>query len=426
MQNIFMQSIQVTSLSKEEPFLMSLKLTFETGETKHIKLQMDKFTYKHISKVVFPNYLKHGSDKSVCSIPIYPQNNNCQSEVDWIIWNLFGQTSRFSFLCSKEYKLFLNKLRKVESLEEFNEILVHKYELPELPKLSKLPKSSANSRSLLKSLPLTLFFIFSLFWASSTNLLGYQPSTSPINESKIVMADVAAIEYEPVVTTKVEAEEISVPVSNVAVSKEMISFLPEGQIALTFDDGPSSYTQDILAVLEEHGVPATFFFVGKNIERFPEAVVDAHNQGHGIGLHSYSHQVLRGLSSEKQEEDIDSCVQAIKPYVNEVFLFRPPYGMFDDYTKEILSAHNMSLVLWNRDPKDWSANSSQQIVNAVLKPSNASPSGGIYVLHENAMTLKALPEIIKAIKEKNLEFVVLGNDNNIHTEIATAPVDNMI
>lgn len=415
-----MQSIQVTGLSKEEPFLMQLKLTFETGETKHIKFRMDKFTYKHIRKVVFPNYLKQENDKSVCAIPIYPQNNNYQSDVDWIIWNLFGQTSKFSFVCSKEYKAFLNKLRAVESLEEFNEILVHRDELPELP------KSPARSRSLLRSLPLTLFFIFSLFWASSTNLLGYHPNTTPINESKIVMANAAAIEYEPVVSTKAEPEKINVPVSNVPASKKIISCLPDGQIALTFDDGPSSYTQDILAVLKEYGVPATFFFVGKNIDRFPKAVVDAHNQGHGIGLHSYSHQVLRGLSAEKQVEDIESCLQTIKPYVNEVFLFRPPYGMYDDDTKEILSAHNMSLVLWNRDPKDWSAKSPQQIVNAVLKPNNASPSGGIYVLHENAMTLKSLPQIIKAIKEKNLEFVVLGNENNVHTEIATTPAQDII
>lgn len=408
LQNTFLQSIKITNVSKEEPFSLYLKLKLQTGDIKRIKVEIDKFTHAHLSKVVFPEYAKHVSENSFCSIPINSQNNNCQSEVDWVILNLFGQTGRFSFLCSKEYKLFLNRLRGVGSLNELNEILEYREELPELRRSPLLPKTSFRWRALLKNATLIVFVIFSVFLVPSTDLLGDQKDTVLLNESLIEMPDIADEkykEYETIPVAEIESGKKDISV------KAMINSLPEGQIALTFDDGPSHYTEDILAVLGEYGIKGTFFFVGQNIKRFPQSVSDAGEQGHGIGLHSFSHQVLKGLSIEKQEEDTDFCIKAIKPYIDKVTLFRPPYGMYDDHTKEMLLAHNMTMVLWNRDPKDWKADSSQQIADAVLGPKNLSPSGGIYVLHENARTLKALPQIIKAIQEKNLEFVIPGNDN---------------
>lgn len=400
-QNNFLQSIQIANISKEEPFFLHLKLELQTGDIKRIKVQIDKYTYEHLSKVVFPNYAKNVSDNSFCAIPINYQNNNCQSEVDWVILNLFGQSNRFSFLCSKEYKLFLNRLRGIGSLEELNEILTDREELAELQRVSIPSKTFFCRRDLLRDVTFMIFVIFFLFFASSTNLLGDQQNAASLNESQMETSDTANAEDEPVMVAVVEREKSDLPV------KKMISSVPEGQIALTFDDGPSCYTQDILAVLGEYGIKGTFFFVGKNIEQFPQSVLDAKEQGHGIGLHSFSHQVLKGLSVEKQEKDLDSCLRVIKPYADEVFLFRPPYGLYDDHTKAILLDQNMTMVLWNRDPKDWSAKSSQQIVDAVLRTKNSVPSGGIYVLHENAMTVKALPQIIKSIQEKKLEFVRL-------------------
>lgn len=401
------ESIQIENLAKEEPFYIQLKLAFSSGQIEHIKFLLDQFTYENLKKLVLPRFLNNSTNKMTCFIPVNPPKmRDYATEIEWIIWDVFGQQNRFSCSCSPEYKTFLNELRRIRSFEDLYDIVVEKAGSKN-GFLSLLAQNK--TRYLFRLMPVTLWLLIFILGPAPTALLGEQKLPISKSEAEIFMEGVT--NHDPATglsTIPAPVSRYNVRPDNIEIPEieRIIVSLPKGQVALTFDDGPSVYTQDILSILNEHDVRATFFFIGNKIALYPQVISDVRDQKHIIGVHSFSHQVLRNLPFEDQEEDIANCLEAIKPYCNNVSLFRPPYGMYDANTEKALLAHQMSLVLWNRDPRDWNARSPQQVVDMVL---DTSPSGGIYLLHENAMTLKALPHIINAIQEMGLDFVVLGN-----------------
>ncbi|MGO4546594.1 polysaccharide deacetylase family protein [Paenibacillus sp. 2TAB23] len=180
--------------------------------------------------------------------------------------------------------------------------------------------------------------------------------------------------------------------------------LPKGYVALTFDDGPSAYTEEIVDILKEQEVAATFLFIGKNTRKFPEAVAYASEQMMSVGNHSWDHADLEHLKRAEKLENVGMAAKAIEELTKQTnTVFRPPYGSISDTLIEDLSKNKMKVLMWNRDPEDWKADSSAAIMNYFQK---VDPSGGIYVLHEKEKTVKALPAIIKYLKNKKLKFVI--------------------
>ncbi|SEQ40925.1 polysaccharide deacetylase family protein [Piscibacillus halophilus] len=189
------------------------------------------------------------------------------------------------------------------------------------------------------------------------------------------------------------------------VNRDYITGLPDGYVALTFDDGPSEYTKDIADILAEHGVAGTFFFIGKNIEDYPEIVRYVEEQGHIIGSHSYDHRNLNELTPPLLENDILESITGLEGLVGrQVELFRPPFGSADDEVVEVIKENGLKTVMWNRDPKDWEAENAQDIVSYF---SSVDSSGGIYILHENAETVRALPQILSHLESEDLQVVGL-------------------
>ncbi|WP_197029313.1 polysaccharide deacetylase family protein [Alicyclobacillus macrosporangiidus] len=191
-----------------------------------------------------------------------------------------------------------------------------------------------------------------------------------------------------------------------APSPAALFSVPKGCVALTFDDGPSQYTKQIVDILSRYHVHATFFFVGNRISMWPEgarAVVEA---GDVIGNHSMSHPLLTHLSATAQARQIAQCEAAIESATGlSAKLFRPPYGAYDKATEDALATSHMTLALWNRDPRDWAAKSAAEIVANVL---NSDPSGGVYDMHETRLTVEALPAIIEGLQKKHLRLVAIG------------------
>ncbi|MFF2092343.1 polysaccharide deacetylase family protein [Paenibacillus sp. NPDC058174] len=220
-------------------------------------------------------------------------------------------------------------------------------------------------------------------------------SWSGLNEKPLVELP-AAKAAEP--EKKLGYEVIQLPADKLQYS------LPKGYVALTFDDGPSVYTEQIVDILKANDVAATFLFIGKNAKRKQEAAAYASEHGMVVGNHSWSHSDLSKLKSEKASDELKRTNELLEEITgNPTTIFRPPYGAVSSELKTQVKKLEMKTLMWNRDPEDWHVKSAADIVKYFHE---TNPSGGIYVLHEKKITAEALPEIIDYLKKKKLKFAV--------------------
>lgn len=148
-------------------------------------------------------------------------------------------------------------------------------------------------------------------------------------------------------------------------------------VALTFDDGPSQYTQRIVDALAEHNCKATFFVMGCRLEEYGENTLYAFNRGMEIGNHSYSHKQLVGLNQNSINQQINDTNQLIKDLTGkEPKLYRPPYGRTNP---ALINKIDMAAILWNVDSQDGKAYDAQQIVDNVMEDVK---DGSIILLHD--------------------------------------------
>ncbi|ASA24704.1 polysaccharide deacetylase family protein [Paenibacillus donghaensis] len=180
--------------------------------------------------------------------------------------------------------------------------------------------------------------------------------------------------------------------------------LPQGYVALSFDDGPSKYTRQIVDILQEHGVAANFLFIGQNARRYPAEVRYADEHGMPVGNHSWDHSDMTRNSSQENRENLERATRELEQnMLSAVTVFRPPYGAVNDELAAEVGRQQMKLLLWNRDPEDWKAGNAEQVLRYFQM---TDPSGGMYLLHEKAVTVKALPDIITHLKAKGLKFAI--------------------
>ncbi len=191
-------------------------------------------------------------------------------------------------------------------------------------------------------------------------------------------------------------------------------------VALTFDDGPNPVTtKNLLAVLKEKGVKATFFMVGYNIAEYPYVVKSVYESGHDIGLHSYKHSNYGLMEFNEVVTDLDKCTNLIYSIVGKrPYLVRPPFGNIDE---EKIDTNDYFFVNWNVDPLDWSRETPEEIANDALKHIS---SGSIVLMHDiYQKSVDAAEIIIDKLVEKNYRFVTISelfdlngkkSDNKLH------------
>ena len=185
----------------------------------------------------------------------------------------------------------------------------------------------------------------------------------------------------------------------------------ENKIALTFDDGPHPrQTPEILDILDEYGIKATFFVIGVNVKNYPEAFQETIRRGHEIGNHTYSHPHLSGADYNTLKNEIDKCESAISLLSDyKPKLFRPPEGWIDSDVKTLSAQYDYNVILWNIDTKDWAHTSPDKIVKYVTD--NVKP-GDIILMHDyigkNSPTAEALRGFIPVLLERGYQFVVVS------------------
>ena len=180
-------------------------------------------------------------------------------------------------------------------------------------------------------------------------------------------------------------------------------------VALTIDDGPhNKVTPEILAVLREKQVKATFFVLGENVEHFPKLLAQEVANGHEIGTHTYSHPLLSKFNSKKMAEEFDKAEKEITPTAPKPTLFRPPGGFYNHQVIETDHLRGYTVILWSVDPRDWSRPSTEKVVERVLH--NIKP-GSIVLLHDGQYPLptpQALGIIIDRLREQGYDFVTVS------------------
>lgn len=176
------------------------------------------------------------------------------------------------------------------------------------------------------------------------------------------------------------------------------------KVALTFDDGPHpQYTLEMLEVLKEKNVKATFFLLGAEVEKHPEIVKKIHEEGHLIGNHSYKHEQLSKLTMKEACAQVNRTNQLICD-ITGVYpsYLRPPFG---DWHEKLDCEVNMVEVLWDVDTLDWSSQNHARIVNKVLK--NVQEND-IILMHDGYETsVTAAKEIIDTLEKQGYEFVTV-------------------
>ncbi len=178
-------------------------------------------------------------------------------------------------------------------------------------------------------------------------------------------------------------------------------------VALTFDDGPGPYTDGLLDELERAHVPATFFVVGYQLPDFGPQLQREVDLGMTVGDHTADHANLTQLSPRDQRRQIVDDATEIRSYgAPYPRLFRPPYGAFDQTTKQLLARQRMLAALWSVDSEDYTQPGVDAIVRNVV---DAVRPGSIVLMHDGggdrSQTLAAVPKIVAELRRAGYRFV---------------------
>lgn len=188
------------------------------------------------------------------------------------------------------------------------------------------------------------------------------------------------------------------------ISQQIAPNLPV--VALTFDDGPNPrFTPQILDILYEHQVPATFFLVGQQVEGQGWLVRKIAASGHEIGNHTNSHPDLTTLEEPQILEEIQKTQDKLREILPDYTMnfLRPPYGRQNE---TVCQSSPLPLILWEVDSGDWEEPQAEAIYAAVMENIQ---DGDIVVFHDdNPETVKALKQILPALKARGYQFATVS------------------
>ncbi|HWI61685.1 MAG TPA: polysaccharide deacetylase family protein [Symbiobacteriaceae bacterium] len=188
-------------------------------------------------------------------------------------------------------------------------------------------------------------------------------------------------------------------------------------VALTFDDGPdTTYTPQILDILERAGAPASFYVMGNRAERLPEVTQRMARVGGEVGNHAYeeAHLDLRRISPAEMLRSLSRTHEIITNLTGQApVTFRPPFGFYNTMVLSTAQRFGYQTVLWDVDAQDWQSLSGQQILQNVLPKVQ---NGSIILMHSGTTlpgedlsgTVAALPTIIDDLRRRGFRLVTVA------------------
>lgn len=255
-----------------------------------------------------------------------------------------------------------------------------------------------------------------------------------------------SIEIDPDTLLITDQEYLEYPFSYVI---QKSGYQPK-KLVITFDDGPDPrYTPKVLDKLKELNVPATFFVVGQNCERYPDLVQRIYREGHELGNHSFTHPDLGPLGEQKAKLEINATQRAIESLVgHRTTLFRPPYNADSqpETNNQVLPvdwASNLGYMVVgeNIDPQDWSPiiydsegrprphtaeDISQEIISAIEQSNQSGEEGNIILLHDAGgdrdETIRSLELFVPKLRAMGYQFVSVAELDGKNRDAIMPPI----
>ena len=185
-------------------------------------------------------------------------------------------------------------------------------------------------------------------------------------------------------------------------------------VALTFDDGISDYTNDLLDILGKYDVQATFFVLGQTLETnnfFKRTLIRMIREGHVVASHSFNHPDFTSLNKNQIRDQMVRTEMAIQSIIGiRPRFMRPPYGYVNQRVFEALMSLGYVIINWNHDTNDWKYQDSYGNIVGYVQNQISSPhiksEGPIILQHDSLKSSIQLQSgIIRILREKGYEFV---------------------
>lgn len=179
-------------------------------------------------------------------------------------------------------------------------------------------------------------------------------------------------------------------------------------ISISFDASwGGSQTKEILDILDEYGVKATFFLVGLWVDKYPELVKEIHDRGHEIGNHSDSHPHMSQLTESQIVKELDGVSDKIEAITGvRPTLFRPPYGDYNNRVVTVSRAQNYECVQWSIDSLDWK---NRGVDDLVKRATTGVKKGDIVLFHNDSQYItQALRAVLDAYQRQGLKLIPVG------------------
>ncbi|MCY1137071.1 polysaccharide deacetylase family protein [Actinoplanes sp. Pm04-4] len=179
-------------------------------------------------------------------------------------------------------------------------------------------------------------------------------------------------------------------------------------VALTFDDGPSKYTPQILDILRRNKVKATFCMLGNNAGSYKKTAKRIVREGHRVCNHSRNHADFTTLSTSAARSQVVWTQRKIKKVTGRTpHVFRFPYGSSNSRTRAVVRDEGLRIVGWTVDTRDWSRPGTSTIVSRAV---GKTRPGGVILMHDGggnrSQSVAALDKIFKRLKAKGYTFVL--------------------
>ena len=180
---------------------------------------------------------------------------------------------------------------------------------------------------------------------------------------------------------------------------------PSGTVVyLTFDDGPHPvHTAEVLDVLRRHGARATFFVVGRMVERFPHLFSRILLEGHTVANHTWNHENLAKIDGEAIDRTLERTQEILGGHATACM--RPPYGALDDLARQRAAEHGLDVIMWSASANDWMDVTPDTIAGRIVA---GAVDGGIILMHDGggdrSRTVQGLDLALQQVSDQGMRF----------------------